>query len=153
PFCYDSAVLLARPAFTLLWCSRIFSNVAFNMLGVAVGWQLYALTGSALDLGLVGLAQFAPIVLLTLVVGQVADRYDRHLIAATWQLVEAGAAAVLVAGSVHGWLSSTSIFATVAVIGGARAFENPTTTALVSDIVPRAQVSPAMAWLVSATQT
>src|SRR5262249_61578284 len=57
------------------------------------------------------------------------------------------------AGSVHGWLSSTSIFATVAVIGGARAFENPTTTALVSDIVPRAQVSPAMAWLVSATQT
>ena len=74
-------MLLAHPAFTLLWCSRVFSNVAFNMLGVAVGWQLYELTGSALDLGLVGLAQFAPIVLLTLIVGQVADRYDRRLIA------------------------------------------------------------------------
>jgi len=146
-------VLLAPPAFTLLWCSRILSNVAFNMLGVAVGWQLYALTGSALDLGLVGLAQFAPIVLLTLVVGQVADRYDRRLIAAICQLVQAGAAAVLVEGSAHGWLSSTSIFAIVALIGAARAFENPTTTALVSDIVPRAQVSRAMAWLVSATQT
>ena len=146
-------MLLARPAFTLLWCSRIFSNVAFNMLGVAVGWQLYALTGSALDLGLVGLAQFAPIVLLTLVVGQVADRYDRRLIAAICQLVQAGAAAVLVEGSVHGWLASTNIFATVALVGAARAFENPTTTALVSDIVPRSQVSRAMAWLVSATQT
>jgi len=146
-------VLLAPPAFTLLWCSRILSNVAFNMLGVAVGWQLYALTGSALDLGLVGLAQFAPIVLLTLVVGQVADRYDRRLIAAICQLVQAGAAAVLVEGSAHGWLSSTSIFAIVALIGAARAFENPTTTALVSDIVPRARVSRAMAWLVSATQT
>ena len=96
-------MLLAPPAFTLLWCSRILSNVAFNMLGVAVGWQLYALTGSALDLGLVGLAQFAPIVLLTLVVGQVADRYDRRLIAAICQLVQAGAAAVLVEGSAHGW--------------------------------------------------
>ena len=146
-------MLLAPPAFTLLWCSRILSNVAFNMLGVAVGWQLYSLTGSALDLGLVGLAQFAPIVLLTLVVGQVADRYDRRLIAAICQLVQAGAAAVLVEGSAHGWLSSTSIFAIVALIGAARAFENPTTTALVSDIVPRAQVSRAMAWLVSATQT
>ena len=146
-------MLLAPPAFTLLWCSRILSNVAFNMLGVAVGWQLYALTGSALDLGLVGLAQFAPIVLLTLVVGQVADRYDRRLIAAICQLVQAGAAAVLGDGSAHGWLSSASIFATVALVGAARAFENPTTTALVSDIVPRAQVSRAMAWLVSATQT
>ena len=146
-------MLLARPAFTLLWCSRILSNLAFNMLGVAVGWQLYALTGSALDLGLVGLAQFAPIVVLTLIVGQVADRYDRRLIASICQLVEAGAAAVLVAGSVQGWLSSTSIFATVALVGAARAFENPTTTALVSDVVGKPHVARAMAWLVSATQT
>jgi MFS family permease len=146
-------VLLAHPAFTLLWCSRILSNVAFNMLGVAVGWQLYDLTGSALDLGLVGLAQFAPIVLLTLIVGQVADRYDRRLIAAICQFVEAMAAAVLVVGSVRGWLSSTSIFMIVALVGAARAFENPTSTALVSDVVPRPLVPSAMAWLVSATQT
>jgi MFS family permease len=146
-------VLLAHPAFTLLWCSRSLSNVAFNMLGVAVGWQLYALTGSALDLGLVGLAQFAPIVLLTLIVGQAADRYDRRLIASICQLVEAAAAALLVAGSVHGWLSGTSIFAIVALVGAARAFENPTTTALVSDVVARPLVARAMAWLVSATQT
>jgi len=146
-------VLLAHPAFAFLWCSRVLSNVAFNILGVAVGWQLYELTGSALDLGLVGLAQFAPIALLTLAVGQAADRYDRRLITAICQIVEAAAAAALVAGTVYGWLSSASIFAIVALVGAARAFEGPTATALVSDVVPRPLIARAMAWLVSATQT
>jgi MFS family permease len=146
-------VLRAHPAFALLWCSRILANVAFNILGVAVGWQLYDLTGSALDLGLVGLAQFAPIALLTLVVGQTADRYDRRLITSICQFVQAAAAATLVTGTVYGWLSSASILAIVALVGTARAFENPTTTALVSEVVPRPLIAGAMAWLVSATQT
>jgi MFS family permease len=146
-------VFRAHPAFAFLWCSRILANVAFNIVGVAVGWQLYDLTGSALDLGLVGLAQFAPIALLTLAVGQVADRYDRRLITSICQFAQAAAVAALVAGTVNGWVSSASIFAIVALIGTARAFENPTTTALVSEIVPRPQISRAMAWLVSATQT
>ncbi len=146
-------MLLAHPAFAFLLCSRVLSNVAFNILGVAVGWQLYELTGSALDLGLVGLAQFAPIALLTLAVGQAADRYDRRLITAICQIVEAAVAAALVAGAVYGWLSSASIFAIVALVGAARAFEGPTATALVSDVVPRPLIARAMAWLVSATQT
>jgi len=146
-------VLFAHPAFALLWCSRVLSNVAFNMLGVAVGWQLYDLTGSALDLGLVGLAQFAPIVLLTLIVGQVADRYDRRLVASICQFAQAAAAAALVAGTVSGRLASAGIFATVALVGGARAFEGPTSTALISDVVARPLISRAMAWLMSATQT
>jgi len=146
-------VLRAHPAFALLWCSRILANVAFNILGVAVGWQLYDLTGSALDLGLVGLVQFAPIALLTLAVGQAADRYDRRLITSICQFVQAAAAAALVMGTVSGWLSSSSIFAIVALVGTARAFENPTTTALVSEVVPRPLIARAMAWLVSATQT
>jgi hypothetical protein len=69
------------------------------MLAVAVGWQLYALTGSALDLGLVGLAEFLPIVALTLVVGQVADRFDRRLIAVACQIVKGAAAAILALGT------------------------------------------------------
>ena len=146
-------MLFAHPAFALLWCARVLSNIAFNMLGVAVGWQLYELTGSALDLGLVGLAQFAPIVLLTLIVGQVADRYDRRLSASIGQFVQAAAAAALVAGTASGRLSSAGIFLTVALVGAARAFEGPTSTALVSDVVPRPLISRAMAWLMSATQT
>jgi MFS family permease len=73
--------------------------VGFQMLGVAVGWQLYELTGSALDLGLVGLVQFVPMVLLTLVVGQVADRCDRRAIVMVCEIVKAAAAAALALGS------------------------------------------------------
>jgi MFS family permease len=145
--------VLGHPSFAFLLCSRVLANMGFHMLGVAVGWQLYALTGSALDLGLVGLAQFAPMALLTLLVGQVADRYDRRLIAATCQLVEAAAAAALVAATVGGWQSNTSILAIVALVGAARAFESPATTALLSDVVPRPLIARAMAWLVSANQT
>ena len=72
------------------WFSRIVSILSFQMLAVAVGWQLYAMTGSALDLGLVGLAQFLPMILLTLVVGHFADRYDRRAIVSCCQIVEAG---------------------------------------------------------------
>ena len=145
--------MLGHPSFALLLCSRVLANMGFHMLGVAVGWQLYALTGSALDLGLVGLAQFLPIVLLTLLVGQVADRCDRRLIAVVCQLVEAAAALALVAATVTGRQSNTTILAIVALIGAARAFESPATTALVSDVVPRPLIARAMAWLVSANQT
>src|SRR5262249_20859126 len=124
-----------------------------NMLGVAVGWQLYALTGSALDLGLVGLAQFAPIVLLTLIVGQVPDRYDRRPIPSTGQFVHAAAAAALADGTATDRLAGARICATGALVGPARAFDGPASTALVSDVVPRPLISRAMAWLMSATQT
>jgi MFS family permease len=123
------------------------------MLTVAVGWQLYALTGSALDLGLVGLVEFVPIVALTLVVGQVADRSDRRLVAAVCQVVKAAATAMLALGTAGGWQSQTRILAVVAVIGAARAFENPAMTAMVPEVVPRPRVARAMAWLVSANQT
>jgi hypothetical protein len=142
-----------RRAFGFLWCSRVLSNVGFQMLGVAVGWQLYTLTGSALDLGLVGLAQFVPMVCLTLVVGQVADRYDRRRVAAACQLLEAAAAVALLGGSLGGWLGGPSILALMALVGAARSFESPASTALVSDVVARPRIARAMAWLVSASQT
>jgi MFS family permease len=123
------------------------------MLGVAVGWQLYSLTGSALDLGLVGLVQFVPMVLLTLVVGQVADRYDRRVVVVVCEVVKAAGTATLALGSVGGWLSRGTIFALVALVGAAQAFENPAMTALVPEVVPRALISPAMAWVISAGQT
>jgi MFS family permease len=123
------------------------------MLGVAVGWQLYSLTGSALDLGLVGLVQFVPMVLLTLVVGQVADRYDRRVVVVVCEVVKAAGVATLALGSVGGWLSRGTIFALVALVGAAQAFENPAMTALVPEVVPRALISPAMAWVISAGQT
>ena len=82
----------------------MLSTLALQIQTVAVGWQLYLLTGSALDLGLVGLAQFVPTVVLTLVVGQVADRYDRRLVVVICHVVEGAAAAALALGTVGGWL-------------------------------------------------
>jgi hypothetical protein len=74
------ASLLHHRPFVLYWIARVFAAFAFQMVGVAVGWQIYALTGNALDLGLVGLVQFLPATVLILVAGQLADRYDRRAI-------------------------------------------------------------------------
>jgi MFS family permease len=123
------------------------------MLGVAVGWQLYELTGRALDLGLVGLAQFVPMILLTLVVGQVADRYDRRLVVIVCEVAKAAVAAGLALGAIGGWQTRTTIFALVALLGAAQAFENPAMSALVPEVVERSLIAPAMAWVISAGQT
>lgn len=123
------------------------------MQAVAVGWQIYALTGSAWYLGLVGLAQFLPMLMLTLLVGHVADRYDRRMIARICQIVEGLAAASLALGSFFGWQCKESILATVFVMGAARAFEGPTMQALVPGLVPASLLSRALAWSASANQT
>jgi MFS family permease len=148
-----TAATLRQPPFALFWASRVLSTVAFQAQAVTVGWQLYTLTGNPLDLGLVGLVQFVPMILLTLVVGQVADRYDRRRIAALCQLVEATAAATLAAGSLGQWLDRSSILGVMAVVGSARAFENPTMAALLPGLVPRPLIARATAWSVSANQT
>jgi len=148
----SSSVLRHKP-FRLYWLARVCSSVAYQMQGVAVGWQVYALTGSVFYLGLVGLAQFLPMFLLTLVVGQVADRYDRRRVAGICQLMEGAALACLALGSHGGWLGKEAILGTVFVIGAARAFEGPTMQALVPGLVEQELIPEAAAWSASANQT
>jgi MFS family permease len=145
--------MLSHKPLALFLCGRIASSVAFQMLGVAVGWQMYALTGSAWYLGLVGLAQFLPMLLLTLVVGHVADRYDRRAVARVCQAIEGLAAGALAVGSFSGWQSKESILAIIFVVGAARAFEYPTMHALVPGVVPVDLLPRALAWSASANQT
>lgn len=146
------SVLLHRP-FALYLCARSATFMAFQMLGVAVGWQIYAITGSAMYLGLVGLAQFLPMFLLTLVVGHVADRYDRRNIARICQAIEGLSAGVLALASYGGWQSKESILLIIFVIGAARAFEGPTLHALLPRLVPVQVFPQAAAWSSSAMQT
>src|SRR5512139_701350 len=127
----SGASVLSHKPFASFLSSRVSSSIAFQIQGVAVGWQIYALTGSAFYLGLVGLAQFLPMFLLTLVAGHVADRYDRRIIIRLCQIVEGLAAAALAFGSFSGWQSKESILVVVSVAGAARAFEAPTLQALV----------------------
>ena len=131
----------------------MLSTLAYHMQAVAVGWQVYALTGSAFYLGLVGLVQFVPMMLLTLLVGHVADRYDRRMIVGVCQTVEGMATATLTIGTFGGWLTVERMLALVAVIGAARAFEGPTMSALMPTLVPRALIPRGSAWLASANQT
>ena len=147
-----STSVLRHASFAYFWFSRILSTVAFQAQTVGVGWQMYALTGDPLDLGLVGLVQFVPIVLLTLVVGHVADRYDRRLILSICQTVEALTAAVLVVGSLGDWLTRDTLLVVVAVLGAARAFEEPTRATLLPGLVPRPLISRATALYASASQ-
>ncbi len=151
---FDSKTsMLRHKPFAFFWFARGFTSIAFQVQGVAVGWQVYALTGSPFYLGLVGLAQFLPMFLLTLAVGHVADRYDRRAVVRLCQIVEGLAAAALALGSFSGWQSKESILVVVFVAGAARAFEAPTIHALVPRLVPAPIIPRAMAWSASAHQT
>ncbi|MEQ1883593.1 MAG: MFS transporter [Bryobacteraceae bacterium] len=141
-----------RP-FRLLCISRAFSTLAFQIQAVAVGWQIYALTSSPFQLGMVGLAQFLPMVLLNLAVGHFADRHDRRRIVSVCQFIEGTAAAALAIGSFTAHLSAAAIYTAVAVIGAARAFEGPTMQALVPGLVDEAMLPQAIALSTSAFQT
>jgi len=145
--------ILRHKPFAFFWFARGFTSIAFQIQGVAVGWQVYALTGSAFYLGLVGLAQFLPMFVLTLAVGHVADRYDRRIVVRLCQIVEGLAAAALAFGSFSGWQTKESILAVVFVAGAARAFEGPTMQALVPGLVPGPLIPRAVAWSASAHQT
>src|SRR5499433_4190575 len=75
----SSGLLQQRP-FVLFWLARLASTMGYQMLALTIGWEIYEITNSAFDLGLVGLIQFVPAVVLTLLIGHAADRYDRRLI-------------------------------------------------------------------------
>jgi len=129
------------------------SSVAFQMMSVAIGWQIYAITHSAFALGLVGLSQFLPMFVLTLVVGHVADRYDRRTIAFVCQAIQGMAALTLCMATWRGMTSQGLIYLIAAVAGSARAFESPSMSALLPNLIPRAQLQYATAWSTSANQT
>src|ERR1043166_6462847 len=132
----ETQSVLHLPALRLFLSGRALSTMAFQLQGVAVGWQMYALTHSALALGFVGLVQFLPMLCLNLVVGHVADRYDRRRIAAACQLAGEVATASHAIGSLLGVITPHAIFAAVALIGAARAFETPSFQALLPGLVP-----------------
>jgi len=122
------------------------------MAVVAIGWQLYAMTGSAIALGMVGLVQFLPTALLIFVAGHAADRYDRKRVAQLCQLGEALTACLLAWGSFGGWLNPTEIFAAVLVLGTATAFESPAVAALLPGVAPQGLLQKATALSTAAFQ-
>ncbi len=117
--------------------SRFLATVAVNMQSVAVGFQLYALTHRPLDLGYVGLAQFLPVFLLSLVAGQAADRFDRRRLGSSCGAVYVAASLVLWGVTRFGAATPGAIYTALVAVGIARAFYGPSVSALLPSIVPR----------------
>lgn len=138
--------LLQQKSFIRMWCARLLGTAGMQMLMVAVGWQMYDLTGSAWDLGLVGLYQFAPALLLTLVAGHVADRAHRGRIVAACLLLQGVVALVLVLSTHEAWVSRSLLLGLSVVLGMARAFQMPAQQALTPLLVPALMLPRAMAF-------
>ncbi|HTV20117.1 MAG TPA: MFS transporter [Polyangiaceae bacterium] len=137
PAANDGKLALFRnPNFTRYLAARIIATLGVQMQSVAIGWQVYQVTGELFDLGLIGLAQFAPFVVLVLPAGEIADRYDRKRII-TVCLVLQLVCSVFLLGFTFSTLSAVwPIFAVLTLFGAARAFMMPASQAILINIVP-----------------
>lgn len=149
---HQKLLLRHQRPFLAYWFARVFTASSFQMLTVAIGWQLYSLTGNVLDLGLVGLIEFMPKVLFILLTGHVADRFDRRKVAALCQAGQGLVALSLLVAVLGDGLSRELIFLIAFLLGTARAFEMPTTQALLPNIVPGSLFPAAVAASASAMQ-
>ena len=137
--------LFQQRDFLRLWIARVFGTLGTQMLMLAVGWQMYDLTGSAWDLGLVGLLQFLPALLLSLIAGHVADRVHRGRIVAACVSLQALVAVVLLVVTHQQWVSREWLLAVSLLLGSARAFQMPAQQALTPLLVPAPLLPRAMA--------
>jgi MFS family permease len=132
-------------AFLRFILARGAGTTAFQMAGVAVGWHVYALTGRVLDLGLVGLMQFLPSLVLVLYAGHAADRYNRRIIVAAAQAAMAVVLLLLAIGSRSDWLTREIILGLLLLLGTARTFEFTTLQTMLPALVSQQDLPRALA--------
>lgn len=140
------SALFAQKPFIRLWFTRLAGTAASQMLMVAVGWQMYDLTASAWDLGLVGLYQFLPALLLSLLTGHVVDRFHRARIVAACLALQAGVGGVLMMATLGHGSSRVLLLLMSVVLGAARAFQMPAQQALTPMLVPKLMLPRALAF-------
>jgi MFS family permease len=149
----DPATPLFRVrSFALLFVTRVASTTANQMLAVAVGWHVYELTDSALNLGLIGLVQFLPPLLMMLIAGEVADRFNRRLILRACYVVAFCAATGLLVVSLLPDPNIPAVYVLLFVSATARTFEQPVMQALLPVMAPKVILNRAIAAHVSARQ-
>jgi MFS family permease len=147
-----SSRLRAHRPFMRLWWSRLLGGACSQMLMLAIGWRMYDLTGSAWDLGLVGLFQFVPALLLALPAGQVADQRHRGRVVSACQAVVTAVALALLAAHALGADSRALLLGVALVLGAVRAFQMPAQQALTPLLVPPGLLPQAMAFSASGVQ-
>lgn len=148
----DRFAAFRHVAFRRYWLARFCSTFAVNITSVAVGWQVYDLTRDPFDLGLIGIIQFAPSLLLVLVTGQAADRFGRRAIMAVSAFIEACCAVALLILTLRGLTGVLPVFIILALFGTSRAFFAPASAALLANLLPREDFANAVAWNSSSWQ-
>ena len=137
--------VLRHRNFTLYLSARTLATLAVQMQNVAIGWQVYSMTHNLFDLGLIGLAQFAPFLLLILIAGHAADRYDRRNLIAIALAAQLLCGLTLLAFTMAGLGTVWPVFAVLVLFGSARAFMGPATQAILVNLVPAESFSKAVA--------
>jgi MFS family permease len=149
----DRFAAFRHRSYTRFFLARFFSAFAVQIISVAVGWQMYDETRNPLYLGLIGLFQFLPSLLLILVTGTVADRYNRRMIVAMCMVVGAACCAALLALTIAQSFTPWVVFAILVVFGIERAFMGPAVQSLGPNLVPEEDLPNAVAWNSSSWQT
>jgi MFS family permease len=139
-------VAFTHPDFALYQLARFFIVAALEMQSVAVGWQVYEITKRPLDLGLVGLAQFLPGIILFLVSGHAADRFDRRNLLITCYAGFSVCSGLLLFACLRGMHAVYPIYIVLVLIGVVRSFNGPVSRALLPQIVPQEHFPNAVAW-------
>jgi MFS family permease len=148
----DRFAAFRHSSYTRFFYARFLLSFSQQIVSVAVGWQMYDQTGSAIYLGLIGLVQFLPSLLLILVTGSVADRYNRRAIASACSLVAALCTLALLGMTISGTFSPIPVFGVLLVFGIERAFMSPAVQSLAPNLVPAQDLSNAIAWNSSSWQ-
>ncbi|MBB6223751.1 MFS transporter [Rhizobium leguminosarum] len=148
----DRFAAFRHSSYTRFFFARFLLSFSQQIVSVAVGWQMYDQTGKAIYLGLIGLVQFLPSLLLMLVTGSVADRYNRRAIAALCSLVSALCTLALLVMTVMGTFTPLPVFAVLLIFGIERAFMSPAVQSLAPNLVPEHALSNAIAWNSSSWQ-
>jgi MFS family permease len=137
--------LLRHKQFALYWWTRVLSTAGYQIMQVAIQWQIYQLTDSAFHLGMIGLVMFIPVIAGTFIIGHVADHYDRRGIIRICQISKAVGAVILIFASYTDHLSVGLIYLVVFIVGTGRAFEGPTLHTIPPSIMPQEVLSRAIA--------
>src|ERR1700687_5233292 len=139
-------VAFTHPDFALYQLARFFIVAGLEMQSVAVGWQIYEVTKRPIDLGLVGLAQFLPGILLFLVSGHAADRMDRRRLLIACYVGFGICSGLLLFIALAGMRAVYPIYGVVVLMGIVRAFNSPVSRALLTQTVPEEHLPNAIAW-------
>jgi MFS family permease len=148
----DRFAAFRHSSYARFFHARFLLSFSQQIVSVAVGWQMYDQTGSAIYLGLIGLVQFLPSLLLILVTGSVADRHNRRAIAAICSLVSALCTLALLVMTTTGTFAPIPVFVVLLIFGIERAFMSPAVQSLAPNLVPERDLSNAIAWNSSSWQ-